>query len=411
MINFLLDGQNCIKQKIDKMKSKKSKLILVVVSVILIAVVIVIFTGGKKSVTYNTVTVSKGKLETTVMATGYVQPVEVVEVGTQVSGVIEKIYVDYNSQVKKGQLLAQLETNTLLEKVNQAKASLRAAQSDLAFATQNYERVKTLYEANAATKATYEDATNRRNQAETTSENAKATLKQAEVDLSYAFIYSPIDGVILDRAVNTGQTVAAAFSTPTLFTIAEDLTKMQVEADVDEADIGQVRVGQQVIFTVDAYPRETFAGTVSQLRLQPVVTANVVTYTVVVNAPNPDEKLLPGMTANITIIVASEKGLLVPVEAVNFRMDEELADYLDINGNLADVGRGVWTKSGDNIERNQITTGLGDGIFFIVNSGLSAGQEVILSASIGKKQAAKKNTSLLPPPPGGGHPGGPNGGM
>lgn len=394
------------------MKKRKLKVILVsVVSVIIIAVIIGIFTGGKQSVSFNTATISEGKLETTVMATGYVQPVEVVEVGTQVSGVIEKIYVDYNSHVKKGQLLAQLETNTLMEKVNQAKSSVRAAKSDLSYATQNYERVKTLYESNAATEAAYEEATNRLNQAETTYENAKATLKQAEVDLSYAYIYSPIDGVVLDRAVNTGQTVAAAFSTPTFFTIAEDLTKMQVEVDVDEADIGQVRVGQQVNFTVDSYPNDTFTGTVSQVRLQPVVTANVVTYTVVVKAPNPDEKLLPGMTANITIIVASEKGLLVPVEAVNFQPDEELASYMEISGDVANEKQNVWIKSGDKIERRQISTGLSDGIYLIVKSGLSVGQDVILSASIGEEQTKKKNTSLLLAPPNGGPPSSPNRGM
>lgn len=386
------------------MKSKKLKVILVVISVILIAVVIVKFSGGKKSVTFNTTIIGEGTIETTVMATGYVQPVEVVEVGTQVSGVIEKIYVDYNSHVKKGQLLAQLETNTLLEKVNKAKASLRATQSDLDYATQNYERVKTLYEAKAATQVSYEDAINRRNQAETTFENAKATLKQAEVDLSYAFIYSPIDGVVLDRAVNTGQTVAAAFATPTLFTIAEDLTKMQVEADVDEADIGQVRLGQQVSFTVDSYPDDTFAGTVSQVRLQPVVTSNVVTYIVVVNAPNPEAKLLPGMTADITIIIASERGLLAPVEAINYRMAEEVSTNLGITGVTANGSQGVWIKSGDSIERSQIITGLGDGIFFIVKSGLSEGQEVVLSASIGKEQTVKERKSLLPPPPSGGRP-------
>lgn len=393
------------------MKRKKLKVTLIVAFVIVLAVAIVLFTGGKKSVSYTTATISEGKVETTVMATGYVQPVEVVEVGTQVSGVIEKIYVDYNSHVTKGQILAQLETNTLMEKVNQAKASVRAAQSDLSYATQNYERVKTLYEAEASTQASHEEAINRRNQAETTYENAKATLKQAEVDLSYAYIYSPIDGVVLDRAVNTGQTVAAAFSTPTLFTIAEDMTKMQVEVDVDEADIGQVQVGQQVNFTVDAYPDDTFTGRVSELRLQPVVTSNVVTYTVIVNAPNPDEKLLPGMTAEITILVASEKGLLVPVEALNFRLDEEVAAHLDIAVGIDNEDHGVWIKSGDKIERKQIVTGLGDGIFFIVQSGLTKGQEVILSASTEKKQAEKKNTSLLPAPPGGGNHGGPNGGM
>ena len=393
------------------MKSKKTKAIIIALTVISIAIVIIIFAGGKESVTFNTATINKGTIQTTVMATGYVQPVKVVEVGTQVSGVIEKIYVDYNSHVKMGQLLAQLETNTLMEKVNQAQASLKAAESDLAFATQNYERINTLYKANAATRASYEDATNKRNQAETNYENAKANLKQAEVNLSYAFIYSPIDGVVLDRAVNPGQTVAASFTTPTLFTIAEDLTKMQVETDVDEADIGQIRLGQKVEFTVDAYPNDTFTGTVSQVRLLSIVTSNVVTYTVVVNAPNPDKKLLPGMTANISIIIATEKGLLVPIEAINFRMNETVANYLNIADVINDGQGSVWIKSGDNLEERQIVTGLGDGIFAIAKSGLSAGQEVVLSASIGKEKTLKKGVSIIPTPPKGSHPGGPNVGM
>lgn len=393
------------------MKSKKAKIIFGIVAIILIGIIVVVFAGGKKSVTFNTATISNGTIETTVMATGYVQPVEEVEVGTQVSGVIEKIYVDYNSHVKKGQLLAQLETHTLMEKINQAKASLRSAQSDLDYAKQNYNRVKTLYESKAATQSSYEEAINRRNQAETTLENAKATLNQAEVDLSYAYIYSPIDGVILNRAVNIGQTVAAMFATPTFFTIAEDLTKMQVEADVDEADIGQVRLGQQVSFTVDSYPDEVFVGTVSQIRLQPVVTANVVTYIVIVNAPNPDEKLFPGMTANITITVASEKGLLVPVEAVNFQMDENIADNLGITQNATIVGKSVWIKSGNNIERREITTGLSDGVFLIAKAGLSEGEEVILSATFDKTKPSKKSKNIMPEPPKGAGPSGPVGVM
>lgn len=375
-------------------------------------------TGESKDITYQTAVVTEGTIETTVMATGYVQPVEEVEVGTQVSGVIEKIYVDYNSQVKKGDLLAQLETNTLLERLNQAKATLRSGQSDLDYARQNHERVKTLYEAKAATQVSFEEAVNRLNQAETVLENAKAALSQAEVNLSYAYIYSPIDGVILDRAVNIGQTVAASFSTPTLFTIAEDLTKMQVEADVDEADIGQVRIGQQVAFTVDSYPDNTFSGTVKQIRLQSVVTSNVVTYTVIVDAPNPEEKLYPGMTASITITVASESGLLVPVEAVNFRPGIELASNSpmpQIQGRAGlppTEGHGVWVKNGEEISRLGITTGLDDGINYIAKSGVSAGQEVILSTMAGKNEQTRKGASIMPAPPGGRRPGGgPGGGM
>lgn len=390
-------------------KPKKTKIIIIVLVVVLGISAILIFGGGRKSVTYHTAVAEKGTIEMTVMATGYVQPVEEVEVGTQVSGIIEKIYVDYNTHVTKGQLLAQLETNTLQEKVTQGRATLRSAQSDLDYANQNFERTKILYESKAATQVAYEEAVNRRNQAETTVENAKASLNQAEVNLSYAYIYSPIDGVILDRAVNVGQTVAASFSTPTLFTIAEDLTKMQVEADVDEADIGQVRVGQPVTFTVDSYPDDIFEGTVTQIRLQPVVTSNVVTYTVIVDAPNPEEKLYPGMTASITVATASENGLIVPVEALNFKVSESLASNLGMGG-VTNDGIGVWVKTGDGIVRKQITLGLGDGINYIVESGLSQGQEVILSATVGKKHSDKKAASLMPSRPNGGRSGGPSGG-
>ncbi len=381
------------------MKRKLLKTILGIAAVAIVAIAVMKATGGKEKASFNTATISEGTLERTVMATGYVQPVEVIEVGTQVSGVIEKIYVDYNSPVKKGQLLAKLETNTLLEKFNQAKSSLKASESELNYASQNNKRVKMLYETNAATKVAYEEAVNKLNQAETTYEKAKANLKQAEVDLSYAYIYSPIDGVILERAVNTGQTVAAAFTTPTFFTIAEDLTKMQVEADIDEADIGQVRVGQSVTFTVDSYPEDTFTGTVSQLRLQPVVTSNVVTYTVIVNAPNPNKKLYPGMTADISIVTASENGLLVPVEAVNFELEEEQLAEFNLTDTENEKGIDVWVKTGSKIERRQIKTGLGDGISFLVKSGLSKGEHVLMSTIAAKKSEKKEKKSLMPSPP------------
>jgi HlyD family secretion protein len=387
---------------------KKVKWILGAAALVAVVVVIVKCTGGDDEVTFQTAVVTRGTIETTVMATGYVQPVDEVEVGTQVSGVIEKILVDYNSQVKKGDLLAQLETNTLLERVNQAKATLRSGQSDLDYARQNHERVKTLYESKAATQVSYEEAVNRLTQAETSLENAKAALTQAEVNLSYAYIHSPIDGVILDRAVNIGQTVAASFSTPTLFTIAEDLTKRQVEADVDEADIGQVRVGQPVVFTVDSYPDDTFTGTVRQMRLQPVVTSNVVTYTVIIDAPNPEEKLFPGMTASITITVASEEGLMVPVEAVNFMPGPELAGSVAMQGPPTE-GDGVWVKSGESITRQGIRKGLGDGINFIAPEGVSEGQEVVLSAATGKNGEVRRAAGFMPGPPRGGPGGGPGG--
>jgi HlyD family secretion protein len=257
-----------------------------------------------------------------------------------------------------------LDKLTLQEKLNQANAHLNSAQSDLALANQQYERIRQLRDAKAATDVAFVEAVNRKAQAETTLKNAQADRSQARVNLSYASIYSPINGVVLKRAVNKGQTVAAMFSTPTLFTIAEDLTKMQVEADVDEADIGQVKLNQHVVFTVDAYPGETFAGTVSQIRISPKVTNNVVTYTVIVDAPNPDEKLFPGMTASIRISIQSEEGILVPMEAL----------HVEMHGRAS-----LRVKSNGKIEERTIQTGISDGVSIIALSGIAAGEEVIVS--------------------------------
>lgn len=402
------------------MKKKNKALTWIIVALVVIAAIVVVaVVAGKKEVRINTSVVQQQTIEHTVMATGYVQPVEDVEVGTQVSGVIDKIYVDYNSVVKKGQLLAELDKSTLQEKLTQARASSNSSQSELNYAQQNYDRTKRLYAAKAATTVDMESADNQLAQAKASYANAKANLSQAEVNLSYAYIYSPIDGVVLDRSVNEGQTVAASFSTPTLFTIAEDLTKMQVEADVDEADIGQVKLGQPVTFTVDAFSDDVFQGTVSQIRLQPVVTNNVVTYTVIVEAPNPDEKLYPGMTANITIVVNSETGLTVPVEATNFRMTPEVAKMAGLsqkdvpaidpqqaprrpaNGNGNGGKREVWVCSNGGMQPRQIETGIGDGVNLVVKSGLSAGDEVVLSVTLEKKNNSQNATAnpLMPQRP------------
>jgi HlyD family secretion protein len=347
-------------------KMKKKIVITVIITAIIAVVGLLGFTFmGNKKVQYETEIAAKGNLSVTVMATGYIQPVEEVEVGTQVSGVIEKLYADYNSHVKKGQLLAELDKLTLKEQLNQAMAQLSKAQSELNLANRQYDRVKQLYESKAATEVALEEAINRKELAEMTLKDATANLSQAKVNLSYASIYSPIDGVVLKRAVNIGQTVAAMFNTPTLFTIAEDLTKMQVEADVDEADLGQVKLGQHVTFTVDAYPGATFEGTVSQIRISPKVTNNVVTYTVIVNAPNPDEKLFPGMTASIRINIESEEGILVPVEALT-------------------GGKTLRVKSNGNIEERTIQTGIGDGVSIIARSGVKEGEEVIISEVVKK---------------------------
>ncbi|MDR1633233.1 MAG: efflux RND transporter periplasmic adaptor subunit [Dysgonamonadaceae bacterium] len=389
----------------------KKKKVITILSAIIVALVIgfSLFKGkGNREIHFNTAQVQENTIEMTVTATGYVQPVDKVEVGTQVSGVIEKIFADYNSQVKKGQLLAEIDKSTLIERVTQAKASVMSAESDLKYARQNYERVKQLYDVKAATEASYEEAVNRLAQAETSLANAKANLHQAQVNLSYAEIYSPIDGVVLDRSVEQGQTVAASFNTPTLFTIANDLTKMQVEANVDEADIGRVRVGQPVRFTVDAYIDYIFEGIVNQIRLQPTVTNNVVTYTVIVSAPNPEEKLYPGMTASITIITQTEKGLTVPAEALNFIPTPDIFAYLKMKPEMPapeqrpDVtGKSVWLQTPDSIVRKEINTGLSDGVNTIVTKGLVPGDMVILSTFTGKQGLPETPASnpFMPRPP------------
>ena len=411
----------------------KKKIIIGLVIVVAALIAIKVLTGNGKELKMNTTTVKEETVELVVTATGYVQPVDKVEVGTQVSGVIERIYVDFNSQVKRGQLLAELDKSTLLENLKKSQASVSSAESDLDFAQKNYDRVQQLYDAKAATQTSYEDATNRLTQAKTSLTNAKANLQQAQVNLGYAEIYSPIDGVILDRAVEQGQTVAASFNTPTLFTIANDLKRMKVEAAVDEADIGQVRLGQAVRFTVDAYPDDVFAGTVQQIRLQPTVTSNVVTYTVIIEAPNPDEKLFPGMTASITVIVKSEKGAVVPVSAFNFTPSPEVMEKLNIQSSQEEVkpekpaGQGthpqhtgsqreapksVWVKTDGKAIHNELETGLNDGVFVIVNKGVNVGDTIILSASLEKKSkdtGKAASNPLMPRRPGGTRQGGPGG--
>ncbi len=404
----------------------KKKIIIGLIIVVVATIVVVAMTYKGKELQLNTTTVKEETVELTVTATGYVQPVDQVEVGTQVSGVIEKIYVDFNSQVKKGQLLAELDKSTLSEKLTQAQASQVSAESDLTFAQQNYDRVKQLYDVKAATQASYEDASNKLAQARTSVTNAKANVYQAKVNLGYAEIYSPIDGVVLNRAVEQGQTVAASFNTPTLFTIANDLKRMQVEANVDEADIGQVRLGQTVRFTVDAYTDDVFSGSVSQIRLQPTVTSNVVTYTVIIDAPNPDEKLFPGMTASVTVIIKSETGAVVPASAFNFKPAPEILEKLHIQMPQDQQGEGkpvervtqgqrpqgqqkaaksVWVKTDGKTVHKNLETGLSDGVFIIVTEGLNVGDTIILSASLEKKSMKTNKAAanpFMPQRPGGG---------
>lgn len=318
------------------MFNKNNIIAVVTLSVIAVSVYgIFNFTKeGGTEIQVQTVSVSTGDVISTVTATGTLQPTTQVDVGTQVSGEVEKIYVDYNSQVKAGQLIAELDKTNLKAIVAQAKASYQNAQNEVTYREGIYNRKKTLFEQNLITEEEYELALYNYNTAKFNLSQRLSDLEQAQTNLGYADIYSPISGVVLSREVDEGQTVAASMSTPTLFVIAKDLKQMQVEADVDEADIGQVKENQRVSFTVDAYQGEEFSGTVTQVRLNPTTVSNVVTYTVVVNADNEDQKLKPGMTATITIYTQELKDVLtLQAKAINFTPDQTiLEEYYEQEG-------------------------------------------------------------------------------
>lgn len=401
----------------------KKKLIIVAGILAVAGIAYMLLKPSKKSVNFTTKVVVSDTLRNTVTATGSLAPVDKVEVGTQVSGEVKKIYVDFNSHVKKGQLLAELDKSTLQERLNQCNASLQSATSSYTLALQNYSRTKTLFDQKAATKSDLDQVQNALTQAQAQVTQAQTNVREAKVNLSYAEIYSPIDGVVLGKEVEEGQTVASSFSTPTLFTIARDLKNMQVEANIDEADIGAVKKGQKVTFTVDSYNGQTFEGKVSQIRLSPKTTNNVVTYTVIISAPNPDEKLYPGMTASITITTEAVGGLVVPAAATNWEPTEEVFKALpkpkgrpegearptegpDQKTGATPTANGrstktVWVKNGSEIKPRHITVGMSDGVSYIATSGVAAGDSIILGASFGDKGAkgGKANNPFMPQGP------------
>ncbi len=381
-------------------KSKKLWWILGIIAVVIIALILfsMLKKGKKGEIQVMTERSRIDSIEVTVTATGELQPVYKVDVGTQVSGIVERIYVDFNSVVKKGQLLAELDRSNLNEQLTQAKTSVSNAQSNLTLAQQQYDRVKALYDNKAATLEAYESATNSLTLAKNQLKTAQSDLSRAQTNLSYATIYSPIDGVVMDKAVEEGQTVAASFNTPTLFTIANDLTKMQVEAKVDEADIGEVKTGQPVTFTVDAFPDDVFAGTVKEVRINPTVTSNVVTYTVIIDAPNPESKLFPGMTASVTITTKKESGVSIPMTALFASIDPEMMKQLEKKGytfkslykNQEEVAQGlkditkktIWVKTGEKVyEQKSVTVGLNNGVNTLIPEGLREGEEVVIGVS------------------------------
>lgn len=399
-------------------KKKKRLIIWGIIGAVVLVLVFMFFKGKGKhgGVMLETEPARIDSIEITVTATGEIQPVYKVEVGTQVSGIVEKLYVDYNSHVKKGDLLAELDRSTLQEQVNQAQANLSNAQSSLTLAEQNYQRIKALYDNKAATQASFEEASNQYIQAKNMVTTAKSDLQRAQVNLSYSRIYSPIDGIVLSKSVEQGQTVASSFSTPTIFTIANNLQQMQVEADVDEADIGQVKEGQTVTFTVDAYPNDVFSGTVKQIRLEPKVTSNVVTYTVIIDAPNPEEKLMPGMTASVSIIIEKESGVTIPMESLYYTLKSETQQMLtkqgmtfnglfkndeELTNSLKDITKkSIWVKKGNVYEQRMVTTGIDDGAKCIIPNGIEQGEEVVVGErmmSPGAGKDEKKGFRMGPP--------------
>ena len=312
-------------------KNRKRRWFWLILAIIVIIVVLSSLLGKKKGGAYeiNSMPVAVEQLSETVTATGVVQPVYKVTVGTQVSGIVKKLYVDYNSRVKQGQLLAELDKSLLQENVNLNRANLSVATSQKNLAQKDFDRVSQLFAKKASTQEEYDQAEARLDQAANQLVTAQANYDNALTQLRYAEIYSPIDGVVISKQVEEGQTVQGAYSVPNLFTIAKNLSEIQVEAKVDEADIGMVHNNQQVTFKVDAYPGEEFHGTVSQIRMEPQSNNNVVTYVVIINANNPDEKLFPGMTATLSIETArAENVVCVAAAAFRFRPKDEDRDRI-----------------------------------------------------------------------------------
>ena len=366
-----------------KQIGKKGWITIAVVAVIII-VGIVKCSGGKKEekISFDTAKVMKTNIQTSITATGTIEPVTSVTVGTQVSGIVSHLYVDYNSVVKKGQVIAELDRTNLISELNTAKANLSSAQSSLNYQLSNYNRYKELHEKGLVSADEFESARLQYLQAKEQVNTSKESVQKAQTNLGYATITSPIDGVILSKSVEEGQTVAASLNTPELFVIAQDLTNMRVIADIDEADIGGVKEGQRVSFTVDAFPDDNFEGQVTQVRQQATTESNVVTYEVVISAPNKDLKLKPGLTANVTIYTLEKNDVLAaPAKALRFQPNEAFLQ----KGETIDDCEGdhkVWTKEGTVFKAHKVEIGTTNGIMTEIVSGIKEGTEVLTDFNI-----------------------------
>lgn len=396
------------------------KLIIGIIAVVVVAGGIWFFTGKstKGGIRLETAKVGRSSISNTVTATGTVEPVTEVEVGTQVSGIIDKLYADYNDVVKAGQLIAEMDKVNLKAELASAQAQLASSKSEYEYQQKNYARSKVLFDKKLISDSDYETATYNYEKSKAAYEQSQASMVKVNRNLEYATITSPIDGVVINRAVEEGQTVAAGFETPTLFTIAADLTKMQVIADVDEADIGNVENGQRVSFTVDAYPNDVFEGTVWQIRLgdsssssssSSTSTSTVVTYEVVITADNPDLKLKPRLTANITIYTLERENVLtIPTKSLRFVPEEELLMgtglTADNSAQEAPTGkRIVWVKEGQQLHPKVITVGSTSGNMIEVTEGLTEGEEIavdLTSDAPAQVAATAEKSPFMPGPPG-----------
>ena len=396
----------------------KKKIIIVAVGIIIVAGMAIWIFGGdakKRKVVYETTTVSRSDISNSVTATGTIEPVTEVEVGTQVSGIIDKLYADYNSVVTKGQLIAEMDKVTLQSELASQKATYDGAKAEYEYQQKNYERNKGLHEKQLISDTDYEQSLYNYQKAKSAFDSSKASLAKAERNLSYATITSPIDGVVISRDVEEGQTVASGFETPTLFTIAADLTQMQVVADVDEADIGDVEEGQRVSFTVDAYPNDVFEGKVTQIRLgatssssSTTTTTTVVTYEVVISAHNPDLKLKPRLTANITIYTLDKQGVLsVPAKALRFTPAVPLVGSNAVVKNCEGEHK-VWTREGDTFTAHPVSIGISNGIVTEITGGINEGTQIVSDAvistgaetTIAEGQGDGERSPFMPGPPG-----------
>ena len=398
---------------------KKTMVWIAVVAIVAVAIGIFIFGEdgkSKQTIAFETVKIARGNVAESITATGTVKPVTEVEVGTQVSGIIDKLYADYNTEVKKGQLIAEMDRVTLNSELQSAQAQYSSAKADFEYQTKLYERNVTLHDKQLISDQDFEQYEYNYLNAKSQLQNTEASLAKARRNLSYATITSPIDGVVISREVEEGQTVAAGFETPCLFVIAADMTQMEVVADVDEADIGGVQEGQRAVFTVDAYPDDTFEGVVKQVRMgstsnsSSTTTSTVVTYEVVIAASNPDLKLMPRLTADVTIYKNEHDNVLsVPNKALRFTPTKELVGNATVN-NVRAASK-LWTKEGNVFTAHEVKTGVQGEANTEIISGLPEGTEVILEARIDSGMSeldslSQRNGNGMFGGPGGG-PGGP----